>query len=119
MAEFGGCPCGKARLNSTRVQPTGLQMPKCVVRIGADSELEPNWRMDLAGDSFAGRQTSCSSARRNHKDGVHLAVTGYCLRCKEKREIKDPQAITMKNGKPATTGTCPVCGTKIYKIGKA
>jgi hypothetical protein len=48
-----------------------------------------------------------------------LAVTGYCLRCKEKREIKDPQAITMKNGKPATTGTCPVCGTKIYKIGKA
>jgi hypothetical protein len=25
----------------------------------------------------------------------------------------------MKNGKPATTGTCPTCGTKIYKIGKA
>ncbi|HXA41958.1 MAG TPA: DUF5679 domain-containing protein [Candidatus Solibacter sp.] len=48
-----------------------------------------------------------------------MAVTGYCLRCKEKREISNPQAITMKNGKPATTGTCPVCGTKIYKIGKA
>jgi hypothetical protein len=25
----------------------------------------------------------------------------------------------MKNGKPATVGTCPHCGTKIYKIGKA
>jgi hypothetical protein len=50
---------------------------------------------------------------------VLMAVTGYCLRCKEKREISNPQAITMKNGKPATTGTCPVCGTKIYKIGKA
>jgi len=25
----------------------------------------------------------------------------------------------MKNGKPATSGTCPVCGTKMYKIGKA
>jgi len=25
----------------------------------------------------------------------------------------------MKNGKPATTGECPTCGTKIYKIGKA
>jgi predicted RNA-binding Zn-ribbon protein involved in translation (DUF1610 family) len=25
----------------------------------------------------------------------------------------------MKNGKPATVGTCPNCGTKIYKIGKA
>jgi hypothetical protein len=33
--------------------------------------------------------------------------------------MQNAQAITMKNGKPATTGTCPVCGTKIYKIGKA
>jgi len=28
-------------------------------------------------------------------------------------------AVTMKNGKPATQGTCPVCGTKMFKIGKA
>lgn len=48
-----------------------------------------------------------------------MAVTGYCLRCKEKREISNPQAITMKNGKPATKGTCPICGTTIYKIGKS
>jgi hypothetical protein len=25
----------------------------------------------------------------------------------------------MKNGKPATVGTCPFCGTKIYRIGKS
>ena len=25
----------------------------------------------------------------------------------------------MKNGRPATQGTCPVCGTKMFKIGKA
>lgn len=25
--------------------------------------------------------------------------------------------ITMKNGRPATTGTCSVCGTKMFKIG--
>jgi hypothetical protein len=48
-----------------------------------------------------------------------MAVSGYCLKCKSPREIKDAVAITMKNGKPATTGTCPVCGTKIFKIGKA
>ena len=36
-----------------------------------------------------------------------------------KKEIKDPRAITMKNGKPATQGTCPVCGTKMFRIGKA
>jgi hypothetical protein len=48
-----------------------------------------------------------------------MAVTGYCLKDKKQVEIKNPQNITMKNGKPAITGTCPVCGTKIFKIGKA
>jgi len=48
-----------------------------------------------------------------------MAATGYCLKCKKQTEIKDAQEITMKNGKPATTGTCPECGTKIYKIGRA
>jgi DNA-directed RNA polymerase subunit RPC12/RpoP len=53
------------------------------------------------------------------KESVMAAISGYCLKCKKKVDIKDPQHITMKNGKPATTGTCPTCGTKIYKIGKA
>jgi RNase P subunit RPR2 len=48
-----------------------------------------------------------------------MAVNGYCLKCKTSVEIKDAQAITMKNGKPATKGTCPTCGTTIFKIGKA
>jgi DNA-directed RNA polymerase subunit RPC12/RpoP len=46
-------------------------------------------------------------------------ATGYCLKCKKQVDIVNPQAITMKNGKPATTGTCPTCGTKIFKIGSA
>jgi hypothetical protein len=32
--------------------------------------------------------------------------------------MKDPKPVTMKNGKPATSGECPVCGTKMYRIGK-
>jgi hypothetical protein len=32
--------------------------------------------------------------------------------------MKDAKAVTMKNGKPATQGVCPVCGTRMYKIGK-
>jgi hypothetical protein len=46
-------------------------------------------------------------------------LEGYCLKDKRKVQMKDPKPITMKNGKPATVGTCPNCGTKIYKIGKA
>ena len=45
-------------------------------------------------------------------------MEAYCMKCKKKQEMKDPQATTMKNGKPATTGTCTVCGTKLFKIGK-
>ncbi len=46
-------------------------------------------------------------------------MEAYCVKCKAKREIKDPKAIIMKNGKPATTGTCPECGTKVFRIGSA
>ena len=41
----------------------------------------------------------------------------YCVKDKQKVEIKDPVSITMKNGKPATQGTCPMCGTKVFRIG--
>lgn len=46
-------------------------------------------------------------------------MQGYCMKCRAKKEIKDAKAITMKNGRSATQGTCPDCGTKIFKIGKA
>jgi hypothetical protein len=32
--------------------------------------------------------------------------------------MKDAKQVTLKNGKPATSGSCPVCGTKMYRIGK-
>jgi hypothetical protein len=44
-------------------------------------------------------------------------MEAYCLKCREKREMKDPNPITMKNGKPATEGVCPECGTRMFKIG--
>ena len=46
-------------------------------------------------------------------------MQGDCVKCKAKREMKDAKAVTMKNGKPATKGTCPSCGTTMFKIGKA
>ncbi len=44
-------------------------------------------------------------------------MEAYCVKCKSKQEIQNPQAITMKNGRPATQGTCPVCNTKVFRIG--
>jgi hypothetical protein len=47
-------------------------------------------------------------------------VMGYCVKCKEKREIKDAKEVQMpaKGGKtrPALKGVCAQCGTGIFKI---
>ena len=42
-------------------------------------------------------------------------MTGYCLKCRESREMQEAEQITMKNGRPATRGKC---ATGMYKIGK-
>jgi len=46
-------------------------------------------------------------------------MQAYCVKCRTKREMKDAKSITMKNGKPATQGKCPMCGTKMFRIGKS
>ena len=43
----------------------------------------------------------------------------YCFKCREKREVKNPQNVVLKNKRPAVRGVCPVCGTKVFRIGKA
>ena len=44
-------------------------------------------------------------------------MKAYCVKCKRSVEIKNPGKIKMKNGRKATKGTCPRCGTKVYRIG--
>jgi len=46
-------------------------------------------------------------------------MQAYCVKCRAKKEMKEPKGITMKNGRPATQGVCPVCGTKMFRIGKS
>ena len=44
-------------------------------------------------------------------------VQAYCVKCKAKKTMKDPKETTMKNGRKACKGTCPDCGTGMYRIG--
>jgi hypothetical protein len=55
----------------------------------------------------------------NASEWRYQDMQAYCLKCRAKREMQDPQKVTLKNGRPATQGTCPVCKTKMYRIGKA
>ncbi len=48
-------------------------------------------------------------------------VTGYCVKCKAKDvEMKNPVKVAMnaKGGstRPAMKGTCPTCGTGMFRI---
>lgn len=40
----------------------------------------------------------------------------YCVKCKEKRDMKDATVATMENGRKAAKGTCVVCGTKLTRF---
>ena len=40
----------------------------------------------------------------------------YCVKCKAKQEMENVEEVTMKNGRPAMKGVCPVCGTKMFRI---
>ena len=44
-------------------------------------------------------------------------VEAYCMKCKAKRVMDNPQKVTMKNGRPATKGKCPECKTGMFRIG--
>ena len=46
-------------------------------------------------------------------------MEAYRVKCRAKREIKNARAVTFKNGKPATRGICPICGTAVFRIGKS
>jgi len=44
-------------------------------------------------------------------------ATMYCVKCRAKKDVNNPESVTMKNGKPALKAKCPDCGTSMFKIG--
>ena len=51
-------------------------------------------------------------------DSVAEPVIAYCVKCKEKREMNQAEAVYTANGAPGTSGVCSVCGTKMFKMGR-
>ena len=44
------------------------------------------------------------------------AEMAYCVKCREKREMKGAKEVEMKGGRRAMKGECSKCGTGMYKI---
>jgi len=45
------------------------------------------------------------------------AIEAYCVKCKTKREMQNPEPVYTQTGTPGTRGTCPVCGTTLFRMG--
>lgn len=46
----------------------------------------------------------------------HLEYKGYCVKCKESKNIKNPAVVEMKGNRRAAKGKCPDCGTTMFRI---
>ena len=44
-------------------------------------------------------------------------LTAYCVRCKTMRPLANAQPVWLANGRAATRGQCPECGTALTRIG--
>ncbi|MFQ6015000.1 MAG: type I DNA topoisomerase [Anaerolineae bacterium] len=40
------------------------------------------------------------------------------MKCRTKREVQNPEAVYTRRGQPAMKGTCPVCGTNLFRMGR-
>ena len=45
-------------------------------------------------------------------------MEAYCVKCKLKRELGSPEAVFTAGGTAATRGVCPICETKLYRMGR-
>ena len=45
-----------------------------------------------------------------------MEYEGYCVKCKEKRTIKDGVVSETAKGRKMAKGKCPVCGTTVTRF---
>lgn len=41
---------------------------------------------------------------------------GYCVKCRERRNIKNGAVTQTAKGRPMAKGICPVCGTTVTRF---
>lgn len=43
-------------------------------------------------------------------------LTAYCVRCRTKRLVRDPELAGTQNGQAGYRGTCDVCGARVFAL---
>jgi RecJ-like exonuclease len=50
------------------------------------------------------------------KGDLTMDFEAYCVKCREKRTIKNGNVKQTANGRQMAQGTCPVCGTTVTRF---
>ena len=45
-----------------------------------------------------------------------MAYEAYCVKCRRKVKMENGKEVTTANGRRAAKGTCPNCGTTVYRF---
>lgn len=45
-----------------------------------------------------------------------MEFEGYCVKCREKKQIKNGVVEKTAKGREIAKGTCPTCGTKVNRF---
>ena len=59
-----------------------------------------------------------TNSSKNEKTSFTITPHAYCVKCKTKRVIKNPEETIMKNGRHAIKGICSTCNCNVFRIGK-
>ena len=45
-------------------------------------------------------------------------MQAYCLKCRSKVEMNNPESVRLKIRRTVTQGVCPNCGSKVFRMRK-
>jgi hypothetical protein len=68
-------------------------------------------------EEILSRDGTLAGAESDFVPGESKVQDAYCMKCRRKRPIQSPRQILMSNKTRALQGSCPVCGTMVFKIG--
>ena len=103
---------------------TGTQNPAgeeeketTISNVNAPSEvLEPE--QEAAEASNVAQTPDAMPAQAIAEEDSNEQLLAYCVKCKKKTVMLDPQPFTMKNGRAAIKGACSICGSGQFRIGQ-
>jgi hypothetical protein len=47
---------------------------------------------------------------------LEMEFEGYCVKCRQKRTVKQGKVAKTAKGRSMAQGACPVCGTKVTRF---